>query len=392
MLVRRTSSLWIELVEEPVFDLQALLSATPTIPHRQRWLARTPHRDGSVEVDLQDLALLAACAAVSAVPREALEARFGAERVARLLDERLLRDASTDAPEQDAPLTDWHPLAAISHRHLRWRGQDARRAVAEMESRGADLLEVLGPAPPLSKEHPHRLALIPLAATDGDASTLASPLEALALARATCRNFAARPLPLPLFSSLMRRVYAAQSVSQPSGVAVMKRPAASAGGLHAIEAYVLVQSVEGLVSGLYHYLPVSNSLELLRRLEAGEARALATRAVAGQDWFATAPAMVVLAARFRRNHWKYRRHAKTLRALTLDAGHLSHHQYLVATELGLGAFITAAINEGDIEDAFGLDPMQEGVLAVTGFGWRGERMEVLEFDPLQQVWPEWSSE
>lgn len=391
MLLRRASSLWIELVEEPVFDLQALLSDAPIIPQRQCWLARTPHRDGSVEVDLQDLALLAAGATVAAVPRESLESCFGSERVARLLDERLLLDASTVAPEQDESLPDWNPLAAISHRHLRWRGQDARRAVAEMESRGANLLKVLGPAPLLSKEHPRRLDLISLAVA-GDASGASSPLAALAQARATCRNFAKRLLPLPLFSTLMRRVYAAESVSQPSGVAVMKRPTASAGGLHAIEAYVLIQAVEGLVIGLYHYLPVSNSLELLRKLDAAEARELATRAVAGQDWFATAPAMVVLAARFRRNHWKYRRHAKTLRALTLDAGHLSHHQYLAATELGLGAFITAAINEGDIEDAFGLDPMQEGVLAVTGFGWRGERMEVLEFDPLQQVWPDWSPE
>lgn len=392
MLLRRASSLWIELVEEPVFDLQALLSDAPTIPQRQCWLARTPHRDGSVEVDLQDLALLAASATVAAVPRDSLESCFGSERVARLLDARLLFDASSVAPEQDEPLPDWNPLAAISHRHLRWRGQDARRAVAEMESRGANLLEVLGPAPPVSKEHPQRLELIPLAKTGGDAPEAASPLAALARSRATCRNFADRPLPLPLFSTLMRRVYAAESVSQPSGIAVMKRPTASAGGLHAIEAYVLIQAVEGLVIGLYHYLPVSDSLELLRKLDAGEAREFALRAVAGQDWFATAPAMVVLAARFRRNHWKYRRHAKTLRALTLDAGHLSHHQYLAATELGLGAFITAAINEGDIEDAFGLDPMQEGVLAVTGFGWRGERMEVLEFDPLRKVWPDWSPE
>lgn len=58
----------------------------------------------------------------------------------------------------------------------------------------------------------------------------------------------------------------------------------------------------------------------------------------------------------------------------------------------MGAFITAAINEGDIEDAFGLDPMQEGVLAVTGFGYRGAHMDVLEFDPLQKVWPEWQPE
>jgi SagB-type dehydrogenase family enzyme len=96
---------------------------------------------------------------------------------------------------------------------------------------------------------------------------------------------------------------------------------------------------------------------------------------------------VVLAARFRRTFWKYRNHAKAWRAVVLDAGHLSQLQYLVATELGLAAFITAAVNEGDIEDAFGLDPMVEGVLAVTGFGYRATAMAELEFDPLHAVWP-----
>ncbi|MGH8172991.1 MAG: nitroreductase family protein, partial [Rhodanobacteraceae bacterium] len=75
------------------------------------------------------------------------------------------------------------------------------------------------------------------------------------------------------------------------------------------------------------------------------------------------------------------------RALILDVGHLSQAMYLAATELGLAAFITAAINEVDIEQAFGLDPLEAGPLAVCGFGIRaGERSEV-EFDPLGAVWP-----
>jgi putative peptide maturation dehydrogenase len=162
--------------------------------------------------------------------------------------------------------------------------------------------------------------------------------------------------------------------------------------LHAVEAFLLVQNVESLQPGLYHYHPVEHALQPLRALDASTARAQAALFVAQQPWFVDAAVMVILVARFARNFWKYRNHAKTYRALILDAGHLSHHQYLVATELGLAAFITAAVNEGDIEDAFGLDPMQEGVIAVTGFGWRGERMEVLEFDPLKQVWPEWTPE
>jgi len=56
-------------------------------------------------------------------------------------------------------------------------------------------------------------------------------------------------------------------------------------------------------------------------------------------------------------------------------------------EVKITAFITAAVNERDIEQLFGLDPMQEGVLAVSGFGWRGaEQVDEAEFDPLGSVW------
>ena len=79
-------------------------------------------------------------------------------------------------------------------------------------------------------------------------------------------------------------------------------------------------------------------------------------------------------------------HAKAYRALVLDVGHLSQTMYLAATELGLGAFITAAVNEVDIEQALGLDPLEEGPLAVTGFGVRGPERNEVEFDPLNAVW------
>ena len=92
--------------------------------------------------------------------------------------------------------------------------------------------------------------------------------------------------------------------------------------------------------------------------------------------------------RFARSFWKYRNHAKAYRALILDVGHLSQTLYLAATELGLGAFVTSAINEVEIEQAFGLDPLEEGPLAVCGFGWRASEKTTVEFDPLKQVWPD----
>ena len=96
--------------------------------------------------------------------------------------------------------------------------------------------------------------------------------------------------------------------------------------------------------------------------------------------------MVVLAARFGRCFWKYRQHPKAYRAVTMDAGHLSQTLYLAATDLGLGAFVTCAINEVDIERELALDPLGEAALAVCGFGWRADAMHNAEFDPAGRTW------
>jgi len=52
----------------------------------------------------------------------------------------------------------------------------------------------------------------------------------------------------------------------------------------------------------------------------------------------------------------------------MDAGHLSQTLYLLCQELGLGAFFTGAVNDVNIEELLGLDPLQEGVLGISGCG------------------------
>jgi len=216
-----------------------------------------------------------------------------------------------------------------------------------------------------------------------------SPLENLLARRVTCRNFnTSQALGLQQFSTVLFRAWGARAVQDfAPDVPLLKKGVPSAGGLHTTEAYLLVQRVDGVEPGLYHYHPIEHALEPIRELEAQAATALARQFVAGQPYFADAHVLVIAVSRFLRNFWKYRNHAKAYRAITLDIGHLSQAQYLAATELGLAAFITAAINEVDIEQAFGLDPLEEGPLAVTGFGIRAAAYRDVEWDPLHAVWP-----
>ena len=55
-------------------------------------------------------------------------------------------------------------------------------------------------------------------------------------------------------------------------------------------------------------------------------------------------------------------------AILLEAGHLSQTFYLLCTQLGLGPYITAAIDDAELERALELDPLFEAPLAVCGCG------------------------
>ena len=386
MRLRRCTFVFLEPREEAVFDLASLLAGGNGLRRTRRWLALAPHLDGEVEIDEAGRELLGRIGPGEWVECEGLEPACG-PAVQRLLeqgllicdDDRFMHHAGRDAALRD---TYWWAPAALMHRFGRWQGMDS---VAAMEANGLttarELCEKLGSPPPeVSARVPaqQRLAL---------ARVPEDEFDRLLGRRATCRNFdIGRALPLPLLAQLLQRVFAAQAtVAVQDDAVFLKKNAPSGGGLHATEAYLLVRDVEGLAPGLYHYHPVDHALEPLPPPDE-PLEVFARRALAGQHWFAAAPVQVVLAPRYARSFWKYRNHPKAYRALILDAGHLSQLLYTCATEMGLGAFVTSAINEVDIERAYGMDPLHEGPLAVCGFGWRADTMQTTEFDPAAKVW------
>lgn len=370
--------------ESSHFDLGSLLSGGNGLVRKHSWVARAPHVAEEVTVSEEELLAVGKFSPESWVE---LEEPVG-EVVGRLLEQGLLvsdddaHGARWQADERYRALH-WWPLAAIAHQAARW---EAVNSVESMQRLGTDsvagLLRTCGMPPPATLE---REAAGPDVRLEHGA---ARSLDALMSRRVTCRNFdLTRALQLPLFSRMLERVFAArESVVAGEGIEFLKKHTPSGGGLHATEAYLLVQRVEGIAPGLYHYRPVDHALRPLPPpgLSLEE---FACSALAGQQWFAQAPVLVVYAPRIARSHWKYRNHPKAWRALMLDVGHLSQTLYLSATDLGLGAFVTAAINEVEIERAFGLEPLRDGPLAVGGFGWRAEQREIAEFDPAGTVWP-----
>ena len=159
----------------------------------------------------------------------------------------------------------------------------------------------------------------------------------------------------------------------------LKRTSPSGGCMHPVEVYPIVSGVDGIEPGLYHYSGRDHALELMERLREEDAVALAADFTCGQNYFGTAHVSFVMTARFPRNYWTYPKQQKAYPVILMDAAHLSQTHYLVATELGLGAYVTVAVNAIDIEGRLGFDGVTEGVVAMAGCG--KQRPQGSPFEP-----------
>jgi putative peptide maturation dehydrogenase len=386
--LRRCFAVYLQRSETLRFDPAQLLQGSDGLGEHLAWQALAPHLPQPVELEDADVEALARFGPTLWVARAAAEARATPERLERLLGFGLLlaqEDRSGEAALADLRLRAdaWHPLSATAHRAMRWSRHDAEAARRAIQFDAIErLVERHGPPPPECHERDDRRARHALPVREPDA------LDALLERRTTCRNFdPSRPLAAATLGETLDRVFGIRGrETLAPGAVALKKNHPSGGALHPFEAYLVIRRVEELPIGLYHYNCAHHSLDLLRELGPREAEAFVLNAVAGQQFFADAPAHVVLTARFARSHWKYRENSKVYRVIQIEAGHIAQNLYLSATHQGLGAYITAAINEVEIEQGFGLDGMREGPVAVCGLGWRAARRTTIEFDPGGRVW------
>jgi putative peptide maturation dehydrogenase len=281
--------------------------------------------------------------------------------------------------------TGWNLYGALYHSLTRWSDVEAELLeqpvpAVELEARLERFFERHGPAPP----HFHRVAdgsqarELPLVRPSSD---FYRTLER----RATTRVFdRTRPISERDLAVLLYYVFGCHGyVAMGSRVLALRKTSPSGGGLHPIEAYPLVVSVEGLAAGLYHYDVERHALEPLEQMDPASAVRVAERFTCGQSYFGNAGALFVLSARFSRSFWKYRNAERALGVVLMDAAHVSQTFQLVCAELGLGSFVTMAINSRDIDARLGIDGFGEGSLAVVGCGVRVEGESVLtpKFEP-----------
>jgi SagB-type dehydrogenase family enzyme len=183
-------------------------------------------------------------------------------------------------------------------------------------------------------------------------------LEALKQ-RKSIRHYSGRPLAMEQVSYLLWASGGIQRVERGNAF----RTAPSAGALYPIETYLLVDSVEGLPPGVYHYSVKTHRLEELRLGQTGPDIVLAAL---NQKMCIEAAAIFVWTAIFYRSKWKYEERA--YRYIYLDAGHIAGNLTLAATAIGLGTCQVGAIFDDEVNGIIGVDGREESAIYLSLVG------------------------
>lgn len=287
----------------------------------------------------------------------------------------------------------WPPCAAAFHllnHYTESRNSpygfviDTARQEREATERSALFLEAHGAPPPEFYQHPKASTSeeLPLALEHN------SFTETL-LRRRTCRHFkAGAALSLDNVSRLLRLSLGAWgSRNLASNASLLLKTSPSGGSLHPIEGFPIILRCDGKRSGIYHYQAGRHALVPLKAGVEEDLRNLAVFLAQGQDYVGSCALLVVLVARFDRNFWKYRERENSYAVVLQDAGHLSQTFQLMATDMGLGTFYTAAINSEAIVDLLELRYPAEAPLGILGFGipepGNGSKARIESFNPDQ---------
>lgn len=142
------------------------------------------------------------------------------------------------------------------------------------------------------------------------------------------------------------------------------RTVPSGGARHGFETYMLVQHVEGLQPGAYHYLPVEHQLEFLYQVK--DLPTAISISLEGQSWASKASVVFYWSFLPYRCEWRYGIWAH--RVALIDAGHVGQNLYLACEALGLGTCAIAAFDMAVCDSLFGLDGEEEFTVYASPVG------------------------
>jgi SagB-type dehydrogenase family enzyme len=212
---------------------------------------------------------------------------------------------------------------------------------------------------------------VPLFKEDYDATTIdlepptlpGASLEVALQGRYSCRQFAGRPVERKQLGSVLHAGYGVLQATELWGEFCV-RPVPSGGGLYPLELYVLANRVDGLESGVYHYVPLGHRLEVVRGHQLPSH--LTAEMFLGQPYLVPAAATVVITAIVERSMWKYG--DRGYRYILLEAGHVAQNVNLCAAALGMASLNLGGFFDEDVMALLKMDQDREIVLYGVALG------------------------
>jgi SagB-type dehydrogenase family enzyme len=138
----------------------------------------------------------------------------------------------------------------------------------------------------------------------------------------------------------------------------------SAGARHPLETFVDLRRVKGFKPGLYYYHPIKHCLVLIS--DKPETHEAIFEGCFRQDMVQNSAVNFIYTAVPYRTVWRYGQ--RGFRYLYLDAGHAGQNVHLAAEAIGAGACMIGAYMDEAMNDALGIDGIEEFVIYVAAVG------------------------
>lgn len=190
-------------------------------------------------------------------------------------------------------------------------------------------------------------------------SIISTKLDEILRKRKSKRNFTSKAITKTQLSYLL---WASTGI-QRKEMGFEFRTAPSAGALYPIETYIVINNVENLSKGVYHYNIKGHFLE---EIKSGDNSSNIAKAALDQNMCADAAVVFIWTGIFNRSKCKYGQRA--YRYIYLDAGHIAENLALATTGIGLGSCQIAALFDDEVNKIINVDGFDESTIYMSVIG------------------------
>lgn len=182
------------------------------------------------------------------------------------------------------------------------------------------------------------------------------------LRRSSRRVFSNEPLSLEELSYLLWATAGIRGIRKEGESAFRMVP--SGGCRHPIETYLLINRIDGISPGLYHFQPFEHDLCFIREIP-NQSEQIKNMCL-GKVFCADAPVLFVWTAIPYRTEWRFGSVSPKL--IAQDSGHICQNLYLAAESIGCGTCAVGAYHQHHADRLIGLDGINEFVIYVAPVG------------------------